>query len=264
MRAIALAVSLGLSVGTALCQTHDIVFHFGNPPVVTDRTPAQGPGINERSYEPGHPHATHFRFPLSDFRIQILEPGVLPGSNPSARAIVLDRSRDTFCCATSPTPPQPGSERFQVVLTVPEGVSLDTWTSDGATPTTFTPADGSKLSYDFVDSTYIPGPPWPWGGIGHLDTTVRAYDVQVVSFELLPGTELTPPQLRLEPSENAIILHWKDTWSRFIAEESESVDGPWRPLPVQSKSIDDFLSLAVASPAEGRRYYRLRPRPGPI
>ncbi|MBL9171908.1 MAG: hypothetical protein JNL10_00105 [Verrucomicrobiales bacterium] len=253
----------GLVVITAMggsAQPFDIVLHFGDPPVVVDRTPRPGPGVNERHYAPGHPGANSLRFPLSEFEIVVLDPGVAVGSTETVRGVSLVRSRIT----SSPGPvgpPQHGGETFRVLLTATNGEALSAWKESGSSPATFPPGVNSKLSYDFSDPAYIPGGGlFGGGGPGGWDTTVRAYDVPVVSFELVPGAPPEAPPLFLQTLYDSLFLAWTDRWSTFIAEEAESIAGPWRPRSVQPKSIDD--GSRVGFPAEAPRFFRLRPRPG--
>jgi hypothetical protein len=250
---------LAITAVAAVAQPFDIVLRLGDPPAVVDRTPKPGPGVNGRFYEPGHPHTTEFRFPLSEFEIVVLDPGIATGTTESVRGLSLVRSRMTTSLGPM-GPPMHDQERFRIVLTATNGESLTAWGESGSIPQSFSIGDDSKISYDFTDSAYIGGGGL-FGGAGGWDTTVRAYDVKVVSFALVPAAPLVAPALRLEPSGNYFILGWLDRWSTFIAEESGSMWGPWRPLVVQPRSIDDFSK--VATPMQEPRYFRLRPRPGP-
>lgn len=253
----------GLLAGTAiatLAQPFDLVLHFGDLPAVVDRTPRPGPGVNERNYAPGNPGATQLRFPLSEFEITVLDPGIPVGSSESMRGVSLVRSRITTSFAAS-GPPQHGGETFRVLLTATNNEALSAWKESGSNPATFPLGADSKLSYDFSDPVYIPGGgPFGLGGLGGWDTTVRAYDVKVVSFELVPGVPPSAPPLFLQSQENYLHLAWNDRWSTFIADEAESILGPWHPLVVQPKSIDDVSQVMI--PAEVPRFFRLRPRDG--
>ena len=256
-------LSLGFLVITAVsvvAQPFDIVLRLGDPPTVVDRTPKPGPGINERYYDPGHPHTTEFRFPLSEFEIVVLDPGIATGTTELVRGLSLVRSRMTTSFGPM-GPPMHDQERFSIVLTATNGESLTAWEGSGSIPQSFPLGEDSKISYDFTDSAYRGGGGL-FGGAGSWDTTVRAYDVRVISFELVPGAPLVAPALRLEPSGNHFILAWMDRWSTFIAEESGSPLGPWQPLVVQPRSIDDFSRVGM--PMQEARYFRLRPRPGPF
>lgn len=250
---------LAITALAAVAQPFDIVLRLGDLPAVVDRTPKPGPGVNERFYEPGHPHTTEFRFPLAEFEIVLLNPGIATGTTESVRGLSLVRSRMTTSLGLM-GPPMHDQESFRIVLTATNGESLTAWGGSGSIPQSFPIGDDSKISYDFTDSAYIGGG-GPFGASGGWDTTVRAYDVKVISFELVPGAPLVAPPLRLEPSGNYFILGWQDRWSVFIAEESGSMLGPWRPLVVQPRSIDDFSR--VGTPMQESRYFRLQPRPGP-
>ena len=262
MKAFFLVGFLVTSTMAALAQPFDIVLHFGDPPDVVDRTPRPGLGVNGGSYTPGHPGATALRFPLSEFEIAVLDPGVAPWTTETVRGVSLVRSRITSSFGPF-GPPHPGGETFRVLLTATNGEALSAWKETGAIPDTFPLGANSKLSYDFSQSVYVSGGgPLGFGGPGGWDTTVRAYDVKVVSFELVPGAPPVTPPLFLGTFENYLSLAWSDRWSSFIAEEAEGISGPWRPIAVQPKSVDDLSKVMI--PAEVPRFFRLRLRSGPF
>lgn len=121
-------LSLGFLVITAVSVVAQPLISCsasGDPPTVVDRTPKPGPGINERYYDPGHPHTTEFRFPLSEFEIVVLDPGIATGTTELVRGLSLVRSRMT---TTRPMgPPMHDQERFSIVLTATNGELPTAW-----------------------------------------------------------------------------------------------------------------------------------------
>ncbi|MBN9690297.1 MAG: hypothetical protein J0M24_08660 [Verrucomicrobia bacterium] len=217
-----LSRSLGfvLACLTTLASEYELVVHFGDPAEVVDRTPKDG-----RNYlGPGHPHAESFRFPLREFSIAPVRNLLLPGGASPTNGLHLIRVQDWMNPAPDFVPTPVGRERFNLLLLTAE-TNLFPAGTNLVIPQTFPLSGGSELSYDFFNQYYGGG---GFMGIGQIFADVIAYDVKIVSFELVPVAEPTPPQLSASRLNDSLVLTWeRDAFRGYQVEQSDSPLGPW-------------------------------------
>ena len=204
---------------TTLASDYELVVHFGDPQEVVDRTPQGGPNY----LGPGHPRTESFRFPLREFSITPLRNLQLPGGASPTNGLRLTRTQDWVNAAPDLVPTPVGRERFNLLL-LTDQTNLFSAGTNLVVPQTFPLSGGSKLSYDLMNQYYRGG----FGGIGQVVADVIAYDVKIVSFELVPIAEPTPPQLSASRLNDSLILTWSgDAFRGFQVQQADSPLGPW-------------------------------------
>lgn len=239
-----------LAVWVASAGDYELVVHFGDPAEVVDRTPNGGPNY----LGPGHPHAESFRFPLREFSITPLRNVAILGFRTPTNGLQLRRSQSWVNAGPDVVPTPVGSERFKLFL-MTEQTNLFPVGKSLVIPETFPLSGGSVLSYDFLDQYYGGG----FEGLYQLFADVIAYDVRIVSFEILPVAEPAPPQLVAKRLNDNLVLNWSgDAFRGYQVQLSTSPLGPWLPLTgvPSGEGSQQTHFLPLASLGEGG-YFRL-------
>ncbi|HAB15490.1 MAG TPA: hypothetical protein PLX89_14130 [Verrucomicrobiota bacterium] len=241
---------------TSAAAGFDLVVHFGEPPEVVDRTPP--PADTGNYLGPGHPHAESFRFPLREFRILPLNNVPWRGFPEPITGYRLRRQRTWTCCPGLEIASADGSEAFEVWLLTPDSRYFEGGIPSEL-PTDIPLSGASKLSYDFWDPFYVGGGDIFGGGLGQFFSDVLAYDVRVISYELVPAPDVAVPRLSAMPNPGGLRLRWPgDAWGGYVLEQAPSPSGPWTLVQGVASRNAEFWYQTLPADAEG--YFRLKPR----